>query len=425
MLARLSPVRTRSVSWWGALSPMGRDGVLYGASALFAIVLGWTSSQAAQWQWGYLSFGAYAFVAVLAFWLARRVLAREQWVRVGLLVLVILGTVAIPLGLEARWRQLDHGVGYAQPEVSVIERSGQALINGQDPYHAYVRHGHLINEISGLPAYESFFPYFPLMGVFGLPSASTDEGKGLTDARIVMSLMTLLVGLSALGLLRTSGNNKIRVAQFLFALPSGALFLSTGGDDMPILALMLLGTAALQRRRANVTGIALGLGAAMKLTAWPLALGALLVARDQRERRAWQRVTAWVLAIVAVTVVPFVVRAPWAFMSNVFAFPLGLAGVTSPAASPLPGHILTTLWAPLGHVLAPLTLLVGGYAALRYGRRHWPLELPQLLGLLSAGFAVMICVASATRVGYVIYPLNLALWSRVTVEQPALEPVLV
>lgn len=425
MLARLSLVRTRSVNWWGALVTLRRDGVLYGASALFALVLGWTSSQAAQWQWGYLACGAYALGAAVAFWLTRHTLAREQWVRIALLALVFFGTVAIPLGLEARWRQLDHGVGFAQPEVSVIERSGQALVKGQDPYHAYVTHGHLINRIVGLPAYESFFPYFPLMGVFGLPSAETHQGKGLTDARIVMSLMTLLIGLSALGLLRTSTTNKIGVAQVLFTLPTGALFLATGGDDMPILALMLLATAALQRRRSNLAGVALGLGAAMKLTAWPLALGALLVARDERERPAWRRVAAWTLAIVLVTVVPFVVRAPWAFMSNVFAFPLGLAGVTSPAASALPGHILTTIWAPLGHVLAPLTILVGGYVARKYLRRHWPLELAQLLGLLSVSFAVMICVASATRIGYLIYPLNLALWSRVTIEQPVHEPVLV
>ena len=53
----------------------------------------------------------------------------------------------------------------------------------------------------GMPAYESFFPYFPLMGVFGLPSAETHTSKGLTDARIVMSLMTLLVSGVALGML--------------------------------------------------------------------------------------------------------------------------------------------------------------------------------------------------------------------------------
>ncbi len=364
-------------------------------------------------------------MAVVAHVASRLQFTRELKVRIGLLALVILGSVAIPLGLEARWRQLDHGVGYAQPEVSVIERSGLYLSKGQDIYHSYVLHGHLVNPVKGLPAYESFFPYFPLMGLFGLPSAETHQSKGLTDARIVMSLMTLLVGLSALGLMRASPEKKIRVAQLLLALPSGALFLATGGDDMPILALLLLGAGALQRRRTNLAGISLGLAAAMKLTAWPLAIGALLVVRDENDRRSWRRLATWMLAIVLVTVVPFVVRSPWAFMSNVFAFPLGLAGIASPAASPLPGHILTTLWSPLGHVLAPVTLLVGGYYGARYVRRHRPLELSQLLGLLSVTFAVMICVASATRIGYVIYPLNLALWSRVTADEKVLTPVLV
>jgi uncharacterized membrane protein len=226
-----------------------------------------------------------------------------------------------------------------------------------------------------------------------------------------MSLMTLLVSLAALVMLRTTRQKKIRIAQVLLALPTGALFLSTGGDDMPILALLLLGVAALQRRSANTAGISLGLAAAMKLTAWPVAFGALLVAHDKKDRPAWRTVALWVTGIVMVTVVPFVVKAPWAFFSNVFAFPLGLAHVASPAASDLPGHVLTTWWPPLGHVLAPLALLVGGYFAAKYARRHWPLSLSQLLGLLSIAFLVMMCVASATRIGYIIYPLNFALWA--------------
>ena len=93
---------------------------------------------------------------------------------------------------------------------------------------------------------------------------------------------------------------------------------------MPILALTLLGVAALQRRQSNLAGISLGLAAAMKLTAWPMAAGALLVARDREGVRPGRRVLAWMVAIVAVTTVPFAVRAPAAFMANVFAFPLGL-----------------------------------------------------------------------------------------------------
>jgi hypothetical protein len=76
-------------------------------------------------------------------------------------------------------------------------------------------------------------------------------------------------------------------------------------------------------------------------------------------------------------------------------------------------------------VLAPVAFLVGGYFAATYMRRHWPLALSQLLGLLSVVFAVAMCVATATRIGYLIYPLNFALWSSMTHERASAEPELV
>ena len=404
MLARLSHVRTSLMNWWTALNGLSSDALLYGLSAVFALVLGWRSDQAAQWQWGYLSFAPYLLVALVAWLLSRRNVRRIISARVTLLALVMLGTVVIPLGLEAHWR-------HAQPEVGVIVRSATNVSKGKDPYRTYMHDGHLVNEIPGLPAYESFFPYFPLMSVFGMPSALTHKGKGLTDPRIVMSLMTLLASALALGLLRASREKKVRIAQVLMALPTGALFLSTGGDDMPILALLLLGVVALQRRSNYLAGVSFGLAAAMKLTAWPMAAGALLVARERDGRPAWKKVGLIIAVIVVVTVTPFVLHAPAAFISNVFAFPLGLAGVVSPAASALPGHILATWWHPFKHILAPVAFVLGGYFVAKYFRRHWPLTLSQLLGVLSAAMLVLICVASATRIGYVIYPLNFALWS--------------
>jgi hypothetical protein len=418
MLAQLMNARDRGMNWWTALDKLTGDGLLYAVAACFALVLGWTSTQPAQWQWGYLTVGPYVLIALAAFLLARRVRRREHLVRMTLLSLVVIGAVFVPLGLEAHWR-------HAQPEVGVISRAGQLLSKGKDPYRANKVHGRVVNEIPGIPAFESFFPYFPLMGVFGLPSAVTKQSKGLTDARIVMTLMTLLASGLALALLRLTREQKLRVAQVLIALPTGALFLSTGGDDMPILALLLLGVAALQRRQSNLAGLSLGLAAALKLTAWPMAAGALLVTRDKQGRSTWRRVLLWIGAIVMVTTVPFVFRAPGAFMTNVFAFPLGLAGVSSPAASALPGHILTTWLPALGHVLAPVTLLIGGYFVAKYARRHWPLTLSQLLAILSLTYAVMMCVASATRIGYVIYPLNFALWSSVTQVQKVATPELV
>ena len=78
MLARLSNVRTSCVNWWTALSGLSSDAVLYLLSAAFALVLGWRSDQAAQWQWGYLAMGPYALAALLAFVLARYVVRRHD-----------------------------------------------------------------------------------------------------------------------------------------------------------------------------------------------------------------------------------------------------------------------------------------------------------------------------------------------------------
>jgi hypothetical protein len=406
------------------LSALQGDAALYAASALFALGLGLASHEPAQWHWGYLAIAAYALGSFAAWLFSRSHPRRESAVRIGLLALVIAGAMALPLGLEVRWRQLDHGQSFAQPEVSVIERAADSVSKGHDPYRSYMWHGHVVNAVKGLPTYESFFPYFPLMSVFGLPSAETHKSHGLTDARVVMSLMTLLVGGLALALLRATRRQKIRVAQVLWALPTGALFLATGGDDMPIIALSLLGVAALQRRSTALAGVSFGLAAAMKLTAWPLAAGALLVAYAGEGRRSWRSLAVIVGTIVTISIAPFALHNPGAFISNVVAFPLGFAGVSSPAASALPGHVLSTMWSPLGHLLAPVTMLVGGYFLMRYLHRHWPVSLSTLLGLLAVSFAVLICAASSTRIGYVIYPINLALWSRVCAPAPAPAPVL-
>ena len=115
--------------------------------------------------------------------------------------------------------------------------------------------------------------------------------------------------------------------------------------------------------------------------------------------------------VVVTTVAPFVVTAPRAFIDNVFAFPLGLAGVSSPAASPLPGHLLTSAWSPLRHVLLPAVLLIGGYFLVRHLRERWPIDLSAALTLMALCMTVIICSATATRLGYLIYPLNFVLWA--------------
>ena len=403
--------------WWRSLRDLTSDALLYALAALFALGTGLTSSATAQWHWGYLAMVPYALAA-----LAAGAMSRAKWTpdrvtraRVALVIFVILGTVVVPLATLVHWRDAHPTQGFAQPEVMVVERAAEHVVHAQSPYTSYWSDAHLVHPVSGVAPYESFFPYFPLMSVYGLPAVALGPTSPWGDAREAMTLVTMVLGGVSLALMRATRRQKIRVAQFLVALPTGALFLATGGDDMPILALSLLGVVALQRRTTWLAGVALGVAAASKLTAWPLALGAVLVARDGR-RGAGVRVAAWVGAVGIVTVLPYLVASPTAFVANVVAFPLGLAHVASPAASPLPGHLLTGVWAPAGHILTPLTLLVSGYLASRYARTRWPLSLSQLLLILSVVSTALICVASATRIGYVIYPVNFALWSLVVAE---------
>ncbi len=426
MNARFLVARARIMDFWGALSPWSRDAWLYGASSAFALGLAIVTTQPAQRDWGWLAAAPYAIGALVAVgmrhWRRRGALVA----RIALTALVGVGVLAIPLGLEARWRHVDPGLAYAQPEVGVIERSAALVTKGLDPYRAYVNDGRVVNAVKGLPAYASFFPYLPLMSVFGLPSAATHQSTGLTDARIIMSLATLLVMLGALALLRAPPDRRLRVAQMLAVLPTGALFLSTGGDDMPILALLLLGVVALERRAWRTAGVALGVAAAMKLTAWPVvAVLVLVVASRRRGDRGWMRVASLVAGIVAVTAAPFAALSPRAFLVNVVAFPLGLSGVASPAASPLPGHYLTDAVPALGHVLIPLTLIAVVLGGWRHVRQHWPLSTPRALRAVAVLFIGVILAASATRIGYVIYPLNLLVWAWCLspVREPAVEAV--
>jgi hypothetical protein len=156
-------------------------------------------------------------------------------------------------------------------------------------------------------------------------------------------------------------------------------------------------------------GLALGLAAAMKATAWPaLAVTLVLLARRGGWRAAgWFTVAA--AGVVMVTDGPVVAANPAATVANTVAFPLGLAKVASPAASQLPGHILAGIetW---GH-WAALALMVAAGA----GMTVWLLIRPPgdawTAGWrLVLGLTLLFGLAPASRVGYFVYPVGLAAW---------------
>jgi len=413
-------VGTAVRSW----QPEEGDAALYAASGLFALGTIVFSNTVLYRQWAELAIGPYVGAAVLsmALGLNRRRRHGQQrraqtprslrhWStpRIALFLVVLFGATIIPLSLEVAWRSDGDAAAHVQPEVSVVEQAAQRATHGLNPYHASVKDGRPVSLVKGEPPYESFYPYLPLMTVFGLPS-STHGPVSVTDARIAFSGVTLIVVGVALLLLRAPTERKVRTLQVLTVLPTAALLLATGGDDMPIVAFLLLAMVLAQRRRPGWAGIVLGIVSAMKFTAWPLAALALFAARDASGRRAPGRMALGMLIVAGPVVTPFLILNPHVFIVNVILFPLGLSGVASPATSPLPGHLLVAEFPALHHVLPIAASVLGGAVLLRHLVRHPPTSAAAVSTLAGWVMLVAIVVAPQTRIGYLIYPINFFVW---------------
>jgi hypothetical protein len=164
------------------------------------------------------------------------------------------------------------------------------------------------------------------------------------------------------------------------------------------------------QRRPVAAGLALGVAAAMKATAWPALLVAiaLLVVRDGRRAAGLFTLTA--LAVVAACVGPFAILHPKALVENTIMFPLGLAPhVTSQASSPLPGHAIAGT-GHLGHTLVVVALVAAGLAIGLSLIVQPPRSVPRAVVRLAGALTLMFVLAPSTRFGYFIYPATLALW---------------
>jgi glycosyl transferase family 87 len=275
---------------WGRIkriSPEVGDALLYGVSALFALLTISTSTNALYQVWGRMALLPFAFGAAASAALAiavRRIRRRQPegaltkrqhrraWLtRIIVAALVFAGALAIPMGFEILWR-FDHVAGsHQQPEVVTVEVGGQDIVHDKDPYVVPVRLHHPVKyHPPGQPDFEGFLPYLPVMAVAGIPSEIWPN-NGLSDARIFFCLTTLGVAAVALYMCRADGRRKIRAIQALIILPLASLPLATGGDDIPVVAFLLLAIVLAQRRRPFASGVVFGIASAMKFTAWPFA----------------------------------------------------------------------------------------------------------------------------------------------------------
>jgi hypothetical protein len=383
---------------WKSLTTIRRRWVAaaFAACALFAGGVALFTTNDLHRLWGTAAACGYllAAVAVLA-WRVRGIdLA---------LGLSLAGTLFVPLGwLAAQAKQ--------QPEVSVIIRSAQLMIHHGSPYQSTAA-------LAAAHHPYAYDPYLPVMTLFGLPRALLGADV-LTDPRIWFGVVFVL----AFGLaLKVAGaSDWIRWTAFVTASPVIAFELAVGGTDIPVIALMCLSLALLWGRPALVPGAAarshpvlgglvLGIDAAMKATAWPaLVIGiALLAVRDGK--RATVQFTATALAACAVLIGPVAVGWPSALTENTISFPLGLTKSTSPAASPLPGHLLAQT-GHLGHLAAVALLALAGLGIAVSLLVAPPKDVPAATWRLFVGLVLMFTLAPATRFGYYIYPAGLLAW---------------
>jgi Glycosyltransferase family 87 len=386
--------RNRLSRAW-ATSPCGAA-VLLAVCTLFACGVAVFSTNPPERLWGVMAAGPYGIAAVAARLAGRR--GRRIAVAVALA-----GAVIAPLAWMA-W------TGQAQPEVGVVIHSARLFLHDGTPYQA----AHAVAAAHNPYVYN---PYLPALAVFGVPHALFGGGL-LTDPRLWFGVVFVL---GFAGTLTLSGVRRPWLwTAVVTASPIIAFPLTTGGDDLPVLALICVGLALLRTGQAPrpvprpvprivLAGLVLGLAAAMKATAWPaLAVAlALVAARDGKRAAGWLA-----LATVAVPVAvdgPVLISQPAAVVSNTILFPLGLTKIKSPAASFLPGHLIAEAWGP-GHLVAIGLVLLAGLSLAASLVLRPPRDERAAGWRLVTGLVLMFAFAPASRFGYAVYPLGLACW---------------
>jgi hypothetical protein len=373
----------------------------YLAFAAFAAAVAVAGGQPVERCWGaWAAIGYAAAAAITAAAPHRRVPAA-----IALGCAITCATV-VPLAWQAL-AGLPSRAG--EGSLTVIAAAGGRLL----------RHGTPYLPAAGLTHVLAYDPYEPLMAVFGLPNAA-----GLTGWPANPRLWLALAGMAGVYLaFRVPGappRQALQRTALALASPVLSLPLAAGGSDLPVIASLCL-ALALADRAPRRAALAAGAACALKAIAWPAVLViAAMLAAGQGARAGW-RLTA-TAAVTAVAVMaaaaPAALSDPSATVQNVILFPLGLTGHRSPAASPLPGHLLAT--AGLAGRWAALSLLTVAAAAFAWSLARRPPQIATARAAaiwLAAGLTAAVTLAPAARWGYYAYPLALLGW--LTLSRPA------
>jgi hypothetical protein len=305
----------------------------------------------------------------------------------------------------------------ATADVSVVTRSAALLLRTGSPYLP----------AGQLASWTSYNPYLPAMVIFGLPHAVGFPGL-LGDPRLWLTAASLVLFAGAFWMVaphRSAGCKPCRkmaawCAVFAVASPVLALPLAVGITDPPVIALICFALSCVARsqgprsaRLPVLAGVAIGVACAMKATAWPAlaVIAALLAARDGMRVTARFVVTTLVtVAVLIAATAPGLLATPAGLLQNLVLYPLGMTQQKTPAASPMPGHILAET-GPAGHLAAIGLLVLAGLVIGASLVVRPPADVPAATRRLAIGLALMLILAPATRFGYFSYPVALLGWS--------------
>ena len=382
--------------------------------AAFAAALGLFSGQPIERCWGTWAAAGYIAAAVILT-VARRRAARSPATAAAHLV-ALACAVAAPLAWQA-WAGLPSRVG--EGSLTVVADAGSLLLRHGTPYLP-------AGSLTRVLAYD---PYEPLMAVFGLPHAAAEGDGGVMagwggDPR----LWLLLAGTAGIylafripcartdaGAAGRARGRALRDTAFALASPVISLQVATGGTDVPVIALLCL-SLALAANAPRGAAVTTGIACALKATAWPAfpVLAAMLAARQDSRKAAWFAVIATLTSVAAMAAsAPAALHAPGAALQNAILFPLGLTRHRTPAASPLPGHLLATA-GPAGR-WAAFALLAAALLAFAWWLAARPPRGTRAAAMrLATGLAVAFTLAPASRWGYYAYTLALLGWCALT-----------
>jgi len=306
-------------------------------------------------------------------------------------------------------------------EVKVISESAYLLLHHGTPYLG----------AGQLDSVLSYNPYLPVMALFGMPRALGATGL-FGDPRVWLTAVSIALIFAAFSVAAPHRHcdgcrhGVLLSTVFIAASPVIAFPLAVGITDPPVIALMFLTLALIARPSGLMrAAAALGVACAMKATAWPAVpvFTAMLAARDGA-KKAWRFAAATIVIAIGLTVLlaPAELATPYSFLQNTVLFPLGLTKHKTPAASPLPGHLLADT-GMAGHWAAVGLLGVAGVAFVIWLIVRPPRDTRAAAWRLAIGLTAMFTLAPATRWGYFVYPIGLVGWLLLTRPPTATTPI--